>query len=50
MWKPIEWISPKEIERHSMEIIEREMPPCNFSPEELAVVKRCIHTDRKSVV
>ena len=44
MWKPIEWISPKEIERHSMEIIEGEMPPCNFSPEELAVVKRCIHT------
>lgn len=44
MLEQTEWISPKEIEQRSMEIIEKEMPFCNFSPKELAVVKRCIHT------
>ena len=39
-----EWIRPEEIERRSMEIIEREMPAGQWTLEELAVVKRCIHT------
>lgn len=39
-----EWVRPEEIERRSMEIIEREMPAGQWTPGELAVVKRCIHT------
>ena len=38
------WIRPEEIEKRSMEIIGQEMPEGNWTPEELAVVKRCIHT------
>lgn len=38
------WIRPEEIEKRSMEIIDLEMPEGNWSLEELAVVKRCIHT------
>ena len=38
-----EWIRPEEIERRSMEIIEREMPAGQWTLGELAVVKRCIH-------
>ena len=36
-------LRPEEIERDSMEIIGREMPAGDWSPGELAVVKRCIH-------
>ena len=36
-------LRPEEIERCSMEIIGREMPAGDWSPGELAVVKRCIH-------
>lgn len=39
-----EWIRPEDIEKRSMEIIGQEMPDGNWTPEELAVVKRCIHT------
>lgn len=39
-----EWIRPEEIERRSMEIIQQEMPAGQWTPGELAVVKRCIHT------
>ncbi len=38
------WIKPEEIEARSMEIIEAEMPAGSWTPGELAVVKRCIHT------
>lgn len=38
-----EWIRPEEIERRSMEIIGEEMPEGEWTPGELAVVKRCIH-------
>lgn len=37
-------MKPEEIEARSMEIIGREMPAGDWTPEELAVVKRCIHT------
>ncbi len=37
-------VAPAEIEKRSMEIIESEMPPHNFSEAELPIVKRCIHT------
>ncbi len=37
-------IKPMEIEMRSMEIIESEMPATSYSPDELLVVKRCIHT------
>ncbi len=39
-----EWIRPEDIEKRSMEIIGQEMPDGNWTPEEMAVVKRCIHT------
>ena len=38
-----EWIRPEDIEKRSMEIIGQEMPDGNWTPEEMAVVKRCIH-------
>ena len=38
------WIRPEQIEARSMEIIETEMPAGSWTPGELAVVKRCIHT------
>ncbi len=44
MLEHIKWIRPDEIEQRSMEIIEQEMPAGDWTPEELAVVKRCIHT------
>lgn len=44
MLEGMQWVRPEEIEARSMEIIEREMPEGSWSPEELAVVKRCIHT------
>ncbi len=37
-------VAPAEIEKRSMEIIESEMPPHNFTAEQLPIVKRCIHT------
>ena len=37
-------VKPDEIERRSMEIIAAEMREGSWSPEELAVVRRCIHT------
>lgn len=37
-------LKPEEIEARSMEIIAAEMPHGRWSPAELAVVKRCIHT------
>lgn len=39
-----QWIRPEEIEARSMEIIQSEMPAGDWTPEELSVVKRCIHT------
>lgn len=39
-----EWFRPDEIEKRSMEIIEQEMPAGSWTPGQLAVVKRCIHT------
>lgn len=39
-----EWIRPEEIEERSMAIIQEEMPEGNWTPGELLVVKRCIHT------
>ena len=44
MKEQMQWIRPEEIEARSMEIIESEMPQGRWSPGELAVVKRCIHT------
>jgi precorrin-8X/cobalt-precorrin-8 methylmutase len=44
MIETMEWVSPDEIEARSMAIIEAEMPQGNWSPQELPVVKRCIHT------
>lgn len=44
MIERMEWIKPEEIEKRSMEIIESEMPSGDWTPGELAVVKRCIHT------
>lgn len=37
-------IKPEEIESRSMELIAAEMPAGIWTSEELAVVKRCIHT------
>lgn len=37
-------VAPADIETRSMEIIESEMAPHSFTPEQLPVVKRCIHT------
>jgi len=36
-------IAPQDIEAESFRIIERELGPTRFSPEEFAVVRRCIH-------
>ena len=36
-------IAPQDIEAESFRIIERELGPTGFSPEEFAVVRRCIH-------
>ena len=36
-------IAPQEIEAESFRIIERELGPTNFSPDEFAVVRRAIH-------
>lgn len=44
MLEQIKWIEPEAIEARSMEIIEAEMPKGSWTPGELAVVKRCIHT------
>jgi len=44
MLKEMKWIRPEEIEARSMAIIESEMPEGSWTPEELLVVKRCIHT------
>lgn len=40
----LQQVAPADIERRSMEIIASEMKPHTFSAEELAIVKRCIHT------
>lgn len=40
----MEWVKPEEIETRSIQIIESEMPKGNWTPGELLVVKRCIHT------
>ena len=37
-------VAPAEIEQRSMEIIAKEMGPNSFTPEQLPIVKRCIHT------
>lgn len=37
-------IAPGEIEARSMEIIQSEMGPHDFTAEQLPIVKRCIHT------
>ncbi len=37
-------IAPEEIEARSMEIIQAEMGPHDFTAEQLPIVKRCIHT------
>ena len=37
-------VAPAEIERLSMSIIESELPENSFTPEQLPVVKRCVHT------
>lgn len=39
----IQQIAPGEIEAESFRIIERELGPTGFSPEEFAVVRRIIH-------
>ncbi len=39
----IQKISPLEIEAESFRIIESEIGPTGFAPEEFAVVRRCIH-------
>lgn len=44
MIENMEWVKPEEIEARSMEIIAGEMPPGDWTPGELLVVKRCIHT------
>lgn len=36
-------IAPQDIEAESFRIIERELGPTGFTPEEFAVVRRCIH-------
>ena len=42
MIETMQWVRPEEIEARSMAIIEAEMPEGNWTPGELAVVKRCI--------
>ena len=37
-------VAPEEIEARSMEMIEAELGETAFTPEQLPVVKRCIHT------
>ena len=37
-------VAPAEIEQRSMEIIAKEMGPNSFTPEQMPIVKRCIHT------
>lgn len=44
MLEKMEWVRPEEIETRSMAIIEQEMPDGSWTPGELFVVKRCIHT------
>ena len=44
MHEQLTWVKPEEIEAHSMEIIGQEMPSGDWTPGELLVVKRCIHT------
>ncbi len=39
----LQQIAPKEIEAESFRIIERELGPTSFSPEEFALVRRSIH-------
>ena len=39
----LQQIAPQEIEAESFRIIERELGPTGFSPEEFAVVRRIIH-------
>ncbi len=39
----LQQIAPQEIEAESFRIIERELGPTTFSPEEFAVVRRSIH-------
>ena len=39
----IQKIGPLEIEAESFRIIEAELGPTNFTPEQFAVVRRCIH-------
>ncbi len=36
-------IAPQDIEAESFRIIEKELGPTSFSPDEFAVVRRCIH-------
>lgn len=36
-------IAPQDIEAESFRIIERELGPTGFTPDEFAVVRRCIH-------
>lgn len=40
----LEHVAPGDIEKRSMEIIQSELRPNNFTEEQLPVVKRCIHT------
>jgi len=44
MHEQLTWVKPEEIEAHSMEMIQQEMPAGDWTPGELLVVKRCIHT------
>ncbi|MCD8371381.1 MAG: precorrin-8X methylmutase [Clostridiales bacterium] len=44
MLEQMEWVKPEEIEARSMAIIANEMPAGDWTPGELQVVKRCIHT------
>lgn len=44
MKKEMILVKPDQIESRSMEMIETEMRAGSWTPEELAVVKRCIHT------
>ncbi|MGD9947065.1 MAG: precorrin-8X methylmutase [Desulfobulbus sp.] len=39
----LQQINPQEIEAESFRIIERELGPTSFSPDEFAVVRRAIH-------
>lgn len=39
----IQKIAPSEIEAESFRIIEAELGPTDFTPEQFAVVRRCIH-------